>query len=81
MIPRAAVALVVLLIPGAVALGSETLTCSTSSQGIRVCTGPGGYVSREWQWQDRVIGDDSNGVGWVTTPWRDGTITTITPGR
>ena len=60
---------------------AETLFCSTSFQGIRVCTGPGGYVSREWQWQDRVIGDDSDGRRWTSSPWRDGTITTVRPGR
>ena len=28
---------------------AETLFCSTSFSGVRVCTGPSGYVSREWR--------------------------------
>jgi hypothetical protein len=29
--------------------GAETLTCSTSSQGYRVCQGSGGCRSTEWE--------------------------------
>jgi hypothetical protein len=32
------------------AASAETLTCSTSFQGYRVCQGPGGYRSTETPW-------------------------------
>jgi hypothetical protein len=60
---------------------AETLTCSTSFQGYRVCSGPGGYRSIEQPWQGRVIGEDNEGRRWTTSRWRDGDITTVDPGR
>jgi hypothetical protein len=60
---------------------AETLTCSTSFQGYRICTGPGGYRSTEWRWQGMTIGQDSDGARWTTSRWRDGDITTIEPRR
>ena len=41
---------------------AETLTCSTSFQGYRVCQGPGGFRSTEWEWQGMRLGEDSDGV-------------------
>jgi hypothetical protein len=75
----ATVVVVAVLTHGSAPVGSETLMCSTSFQGIRVCTGAGGYVSHEWEWQGRTIGDDSDGRHWMTSQWRGGTITTIAP--
>jgi hypothetical protein len=57
----------------------ETLFCSTSFQGYRICSSPGGYRSTEWRWQDRAIGQDSDGHRWSTSRWRDGEIITVTP--
>jgi hypothetical protein len=59
---------------------ADTIYCSTSFQGYTVCNGPDGYRSMEWRWQDRVIGDDNRGNQWSTSRWRDGEITTVTPG-
>jgi hypothetical protein len=58
---------------------AETLYCSTSFQGYRVCQGANGYRSFENNWQGMTIGQDSDGRRWTTSPWRDGGITTITP--
>ena len=58
---------------------AETLYCSTSFQGYRVCDDGHGYRSTEWQWQGMTIGQDSNGSRWTTSRWRDGDITTVTP--
>jgi hypothetical protein len=57
---------------------AETLFCSTSVQGYRVCDDGHGYRSTEWQWQGMTIGQDSNGRRWTTSRWRDGDITTVT---
>jgi hypothetical protein len=59
-----------------------TLTCSTSFQGYRVCSGPGGYTSTEWRWRGMTIGQDSDGNRW-TTSRRQGVdaTTTIEPRR
>jgi hypothetical protein len=58
---------------------AETLACSTSFQGYRVCSGPGGYRSTETQWQGMTIGQDSDGSRWTTSRWRDTDITTFKP--
>ena len=60
---------------------AESLTCSTSFQGYRVCSGPGGYTSTETPWQGMTIGQDSEGNRWTTSRWRDGDITTFEPRR
>ena len=57
---------------------AETLYCSTSFQGYRVCDDGHGYRSFEWQWQGMTIGQDSDGSHWTTSRWRDGDITTVT---
>jgi hypothetical protein len=53
--------------------------CSTSFQGYRICTSPDGRTSAEWEWQGMRLGQNSDGDRWTTTPWRDNTITTVTP--
>lgn len=58
---------------------AETLFCSTSFQGYRVCDDGHGYRSTEWQWKGMTIGQDSDGNRWTTSRWRDGEITTVTP--
>ena len=60
---------------------AETLYCSTSFQGYRVCDDGHGYRSTEWLWQGVIVGSDSNGNHWTSSRWRDGDITTVTPGR
>jgi hypothetical protein len=57
---------------------AETLFCSTSFQGYRVCDDGHGYRSTEWEWQGMTIGQDSDGSRWTTSRWRDGDITTVT---
>jgi hypothetical protein len=54
---------------------AETLYCSTSFQGYRVCDDGHGYRSFEWQWQGMTIGQDSDARtgrqadgGMVTSP-------------
>ena len=59
---------------------AETQTCSTSFQGYTGCQGPDGYRSTEWKWQDRTIGQNSDGGRWSTSRWRDGEIITVAPG-
>ena len=63
------------------AASAETLTCSTSFQGYRVCQGPGGYRSTETQWQGMTIGQDSDGNRWTTSRWRNTDITAFEPRR
>jgi hypothetical protein len=57
-----------------------TLTCSTSFQGYRVCSGPGGYRSTETPWQGMTIGQDNRGARWTTSCWQGFDTTTIEPG-
>ena len=56
------------------------VTCSTSFQGYRVCSGPGGYTSTETQWQGMTIGQDSDGNRWTTSRWQGVDTTTVEPG-
>ena len=57
---------------------AETLYCSTSFQGYRICSAPGGATSTEWQWGGTVFGQDSDGERWSTSRWQDRAITTGT---
>jgi hypothetical protein len=50
----------------AIAAHSETLRCSTSFQGYRVCSSPSGYRSMEWEKGGRRYGDDNAGNKWTT---------------
>ena len=45
---------------------AETLFCSTSFQGYRVCDDGHGYRSTERRWQGLTIGQDSDGSRWTT---------------
>jgi hypothetical protein len=60
---------------------AETLACSTSFQGYRVCQGPDGYRSTEWDRDGMTIGQDSDGSRWTTSRWQgvDTTTTTVEP--
>jgi hypothetical protein len=58
---------------------AQTLTCSTSFQGYRVCQGPDGYRSTEWDRDGMRFGDDNRGDRWSTSRWQDREITTVTP--
>ena len=69
----------VAVLRSASAAGSETLYCSTSFQGYKICSPPDGYTSTEWSRDGMRFGQDSDGNRWTTKRWRDGTITTITP--
>jgi hypothetical protein len=74
------IAVVVLLLPSLPAV-SETIYCARSFQGYEVCQGAGGYRSTEWSRDGRTFGQDSDGSRWMTSRWRDGTITTVEPER
>jgi hypothetical protein len=63
------------------ALADEPLACSTSFQGYRVCSGPGGYRSTEWDRDGMTIGQDSDGSRWTTSRWMGTDITTLEPRR
>jgi hypothetical protein len=78
---RLGLALVATIIAITPAHADPPLICTISFQGYRVCSGPGGYRSTEWEWHGRVIGADSDGRHWTTNRWRDGEITTVEPGR
>jgi hypothetical protein len=58
---------------------ADPVYCSTSFQGYRVCSGPGGYRSTETQWQGMTIGQDNRGGRWSASRWRDTDITTFEP--
>jgi hypothetical protein len=60
---------------GAISAHAGTISCSTSFQGYRVCQGPGGYRSFEWENGGRQYGDDNQGNKWMTIPgWGETTI-------
>jgi hypothetical protein len=60
---------------------ADSVTCSTSFQGYRVCSGPGGYRSTETQWRGMTIGQDNQGDRWSTSRWQGFDTTTIEPRR
>ncbi len=70
---------VAILAPSAPALSSDTLTCSTSFQGYKICSGPSGYRSTEWSRDGMRFGDDNAGNRWTTSHWQGIDTTTITP--
>jgi hypothetical protein len=47
--------------PESATLDAEMLTCSTSFQGSRACSSPGGYTSTEWSRDGTRFGQDSDG--------------------
>jgi hypothetical protein len=61
------------------ALADESLTCSASFQGYRVCSGPGGYRSTETPWQGMTIGQDNRGGRWSTSRRQGFETTTVEP--
>jgi hypothetical protein len=60
---------------------AQTMTCSTSFQGYRVCQDSHGYRSTEWDRDGMRFGQDNQGDRWTTSRWRDMETTTITPPR
>lgn len=58
---------------------ADPVYCSTSFQGYRVCSGPGGYSSTEWRWQGMIVGEDSGGRRWSTSRWMGVDTTTVEP--
>ena len=56
---------------------ADPVYCSTSFQGYRVCSGPGGYTSTEWRWRGMTIGQDNQGDRWSTSRWRGFDTTTV----
>jgi hypothetical protein len=76
---RSLVVCAAVLTLSASAAGSETLYCSTSFQGYRVCQGPSGYTSTEWSRDGMRFGQDSQGHRWTSSRWQGFTTTTVTP--
>jgi hypothetical protein len=60
---------------------AQTLTCSTSFQGYRVCQGPDGYRSTESTWNGIITGSDNRGDTWTTSTWQDDETTAGSPPR
>jgi hypothetical protein len=58
---------------------ADSVTCSTTFQGYRVCQGPDGYRSTETQRQGMTIGQDSDGDRWTTSRWMGVETTTVKP--
>ena len=56
---------------------AQTMTCSTSFQGYRVCQGPDGYRSTEWERQGVATGRDNRGNEWTTSDWNGLETTTV----
>ena len=54
---------------------AETLRCTTSFQGYKVCQGPDGYRSFEFENGGRLYGDDNRGNKWTTFNGVGGEIT------
>jgi hypothetical protein len=57
--------------PNAAPALAETLYCTTSFQGYRVCDDGHGYSSIEWSRDGMRFGQDSDGNRWTTSRWRD----------
>ena len=58
---------------------AQTVTCSTSYQGYRVCDDGHGYMSTKSRWQGMTLGQDSGGNRWTTSRWRDIETTVVKP--
>jgi hypothetical protein len=56
---------------------AETVYCSTSFQGYRICSGPGGYRSTEWDRDGMLFEEDSDGNRWTTSRWQGLETTTV----
>jgi hypothetical protein len=56
---------------------AQPLYSSTSFQGYRVCSGPGGYSSTEWSRDGMTFGQDNAGNEWTRSRWQDREITTV----
>ena len=72
---------IILALMAAPPVTAQTLTCATSSQGYRICQGPHGYRSTEWDRGGMVFGEDNRGDRWSTSRWQDRETSTITPRR
>ena len=53
--------------------------CSTSFQGYRVCSSPGGYRSTEAQWWGLTFGWDNRGARGLRWRWQGLETTTVGP--
>jgi hypothetical protein len=71
--------LCLILLASVASADAQTLTCSTSFQGYRVCQGPDGYRSTEWGRDGMRFGQDSDGDRWSTSRWQGRETTTVWP--
>jgi hypothetical protein len=76
---RAVIVIMIVTLASSSPALAQTVTCSTSFQGYRVCSSPDGYKSTEWQWQGFTIGDDNRGDKWTSSRWQGFDITTGEP--
>jgi hypothetical protein len=72
------IAIIIALMTAAPA-SAQTLTCSETFQGYRVCQKPDGYRSTETQWQGMTIGDDNRATGGREANGRGGRLIIVTP--
>ena len=70
---------IILAVIAAAPVSAQTLTCATSSQGYRICQGPNGYRSTEWDRGGMAFGEDNRGSRWSTSQWQDRETTTTNP--
>jgi hypothetical protein len=56
---------------------AQTVYCTTSSQGYRVCDDGHGHHSTEWERDGMQFGEDSNGNRWTTSRWQGFETTTV----
>jgi hypothetical protein len=78
---RVGIIIAIVLIRSINALDAQTLTCSTSFQGYRICQGPDGYRSTEWERGGMRFGEDNRGDRWSTGRWQGIETTTVSPAR
>ena len=58
---------------------AQTVNCSTSFQGYRVCQNSQGYRSTEWDRDGMRFGQDNQGNRWTTSRWQGIETTTVEP--
>jgi hypothetical protein len=73
------IAIIAIALTAAATAHAQAVTCATSFQGYRICQGPDGYRSTEWEREGMRFGQNNRGDRWSTSQWRDREITTVTP--
>jgi hypothetical protein len=58
---------------------AQTVTCTTSFQGYRICDDGHGHSTTEWERDGMRFGEDNQGNRWTTSRWQGIDTTTVTP--